>query len=265
MGRHVSITLQDMAWHQAVGRLIEALDRPGFWLALVRLLDRYIPVDSWVVLIFSNGRPQVLAECPGKDGGPDPLFQDYLKGLYLLDPFYLANREAPQNGLFWLADVAPECFEQTDYYQRYFRLNIVADEVHINVQLDAERTLSLSLGSEAPFSPEQTALLTLVQPWVAALMRQRMAFEREVLEQAPSPTPRWQNWLDATDQQLDTPLSARELEVGRLMLSGCSNKEIARKLAISAETVKVHRKHMYSKLGIKSQSELFSLFLNAQG
>ncbi len=264
MGRSMSITLQDMAWHQAIGRLIEALDRPNFWLSLVRLLDRYIPVDSWVVLIFSNGRPQVLAECPGKDGGPDPLFQDYLKGLYLLDPFYLANREAPQNGLFWLADVAPECFEQTDYYQRYFRLNVVADEVHINVQLDAERTLSLSLGNECLFSAEQTALLTLIQTWVAALMRQRMAFEREALEQNTSPTPSWQSWLDSTDQQLETPLSARELEVGRLMLSGCSNKEIARKLAISVETVKVHRKHMYSKLGIKSQSELFSLFLNAQ-
>ncbi|MDQ0121835.1 hypothetical protein J2W17_000772 [Pseudomonas lini] len=37
-------------------------------------------------MILSNGRPQVLAECPDKDGGPDPLFQDYLKGLYLLDP-----------------------------------------------------------------------------------------------------------------------------------------------------------------------------------
>ena len=54
------------------------------------------------------------------------------------------------------------------------------------------------------------------------------------------------------------------MEVALLLLSGCSNKEIARKLAISAETVKVHRKHMYSKLGIKSQSELFSLFLQAQ-
>ncbi|TDF82515.1 helix-turn-helix transcriptional regulator [Pseudomonas sp. H9] len=253
-----------MAWHQAIAKLIEALDRPDFWLTLVRLLDRYIPVDSWVVLIFSNGRPQVLAECPGKDGGPDPLFQDYLKGLYLLDPFYLAIRETPHNGLFWLADVAPECFEHTDYYQRYFRLNVVADEVHINVQLDAQRSLSLSLGSERQFNAEQIALLTLIQSWVAALMRQRMAFEREGLEQNAAPPLSWQSWLDATDQQLETPLSARELEVGRLMLSGCSNKEIARKLEISAETVKVHRKHMYSKLGIKSQSELFSLFLNAQ-
>ena len=60
------------------------------------------------------------------------------------------------------------------------------------------------------------------------------------------------------------PLTAREMEVGLLLLSGCSNKGIARKLVISAETVKVHRKHMYSKLGIKSQSERFSLFLQAQ-
>ena len=43
-----------------------------------------------------------------------------------------------------------------------------------------------------------------------------------------------------------------------------SIEEIARKLEISIETVKVHKKHMYSKLGIKSQSELFSIFLQAQ-
>ena len=259
----MNLTLQDVAWHDAMGRVIETLDQPGFWTALVRLLGRYVPVDNWVVLIYSAGKPHVLAESPGADGGMDSLFQDYLKGLYLLDPFYIANRESPRSGLFRLQDVAPECFEQTDYYQRYFRLNIVTDEVHINVQLDDERTLSLSVGSQCRFSLEQTALLGLVQPWVAALMRQRLNFEREPKE-APELTPNWQSRLEAATEQLTTPLTAREMEVGLLLLSGCSNKEIARKLAISAETVKVHRKHMYSKLGIKSQSELFSLFLQAQ-
>lgn len=52
----------------------------------------------------------------------------------------------------------------------------------------------------------------------------------------------------------------RELKVGHLMLSGCSSKEIARKLQISAETVKAHKKQIYGKLGIKSRSELFSIF-----
>jgi DNA-binding CsgD family transcriptional regulator len=187
-----------------------------------------------------------------------------LNGLYLLDPFYVASREAAASGLVRLADVAPECFEQTDYYQRYFRLNVVADEIQFNVQLDAQRTLCLSLGCKRRFTLEQVTLLELLRPWVSGLMRQRMAFERELLEAATKPAPHWQSRMEEKVEQMQSPLTGRELEVGRLMLSGCSSKEIARKLEISVETVKVHRKHMYSKLGIKSQSELFSLFLQAQ-
>ncbi|WP_313512447.1 helix-turn-helix transcriptional regulator [Pseudomonas sp.] len=251
----MTLTLQDVAWHRDVGQLIAALDKPNFWTLLIRLLRRYLPFDSWVVLLFGAGRPQVFAESPGADGGADPLFQDYLKGLYLLDPFYLAARENPASGLFRLADVAPECFEQTDYYQRYFSLNVVADEVQLNVQLDEQRVLCLSLGSHRPFSPEQTALLGLLSPWLGALLAQRRHFE--ALPRAEAAEPDWQS-------RLAQQLTQRELDVARLLLSGHSGKEIARKLEISAETVKVHRKHIYSKLGIKSHSELFSLLLKAQ-
>jgi len=44
----------------------------------------------------------------------------------------------------------------------------------------------------------------------------------------------------------------------------CAFHWAASSLEISIETVKVHKKHMYSKLGIKSRSELFSIFLQAQ-
>lgn len=268
----MTIALQDMAWHRSVAQLIEALDRPNFWAQLVRLLNQYVTFDSWVALQFSAGeRPQVFAECPAEDGSPDQLFQDYLKGLYLLDPFYIASRERSQSGLFRLAEVAPEHFELTEYYQRYFRLNVVADEIQFNCQLDSDRTLCLSLGSTQRFSAEQIALLSMIQPWVIALLRQRLPFElaEPVSDQeptaAPLPTGDWRTQLEASVQQSrGAQLTARELDVGRLMLSGCSSKEIARKLEISAETVRVHKKHMYSKLGIKSQSELFSIFLQAQ-
>ncbi len=48
------------------------------------------------------------------------------------------------------------------------------------------------------------------------------------------------------------------------MLSGFYNKEVAAKIDISAETVKVHRRHVYAKLKVKSQPELFKVFQNAQ-
>ena len=236
--------------------MIDALDQANFWTQLVRLLDNYVPFDSWVVLLFSSAhRPLVFAECPGVDGTPDQLFQDYLNGLYLLDPFYIASREHSRTGLFRLAEVAPEHFELTEYYQRYFRLNVVADEVQFNCQLPDGCTLCLSLGSKQRFDQTQIALLSLIQPWVLSLLRQRLPYE---LNQVSAPQPPIQN------DEWGAQLTARELDVGRLMLSGCSSKEIARKLEISVETVKVHKKHMYSKLGIKSQSELFSIFLQAQ-
>ncbi|MHA6577475.1 helix-turn-helix transcriptional regulator [Pseudomonas yamanorum] len=252
----MTLSLEDIAWHRSVGQMIDALDQPNFWTQLVRLLDQYVPFDSWVVLLFSSEhKPLVFAECPGQDGEPDHLFQDYLNGLYLLDPFYIASREHSRTGLFRLAEVAPEHFELTEYYQRYFRLNVVADEIQFNCQQPDGRTLCLSLGSKQRFDPQQIALLSLIQPWVLSLLRQRLPHE---LNQVSAPETPIHN--DGWGAQL----TARELDVGRLMLSGCSSKEIARKLEISVETVKVHKKHMYSKLGIKSQSELFSIFLQAQ-
>jgi DNA-binding CsgD family transcriptional regulator len=268
----MTIALGDIAWHRSVAQMIDALDKPNFWAQLVRLLNQYVSFDSWVVLQFSTRqRPMVFAESPGEDGSPDQLFQDYLKGLYLLDPFYIASRERLQTGLYSLAEVAPEHFELTEYYQRYFRLNVVADEIQFNCQHDADRTLCLSLGSTQRFSPDDIALLSLIEPWVVALLRQRLPFElaEPASEDPPMPAQEavddWRIQLEASVlQSRGAQLTARELDVGRLMLSGCSSKEIARKLTISAETVRVHKKHMYSKLGIKSQSELFSIFLQAQ-
>lgn len=264
----MNLSLQDVAWHRSVGRLIETLDQPGFWLALIRLIEEYVAVDSWVALMFGDGRPQVFAECAYEGDGPDPLFRDYVQGLYLLDPFYIANRDAPTSGLFRLSDVAPECFRATEYYTRYFTHNVVEDEVQFNVVLDDARTLCLSLGSKRRFSPAQVALLDLVRPWVAALMRQRLAYEHTHAEPAPSRRAHARagagSGFEHAMARLGTPLTARELDVIRLILSGRSNKEVANKLDISAETVKVHRRNIYAKLAINSQSELFSLFLKAQ-
>lgn len=57
-------------------------------------------------------------------------------------------------------------------------------------------------------------------------------------------------------------LTAREREVIRFMLLGHSSKSIAHCLDIAVGTVKNHRKSIYRKLAIRSQSALFARFLN---
>jgi DNA-binding NarL/FixJ family response regulator len=44
-------------------------------------------------------------------------------------------------------------------------------------------------------------------------------------------------------------LSAREVEVLRLMVRGLSNKQIAGELSVSARTVGSHIEHIYTKIG----------------
>lgn len=51
-------------------------------------------------------------------------------------------------------------------------------------------------------------------------------------------------------------LSAREIQVLRLVVSGAINKEIADRLHISLNTVLTHRKNITAKLGIKTISGL---------
>lgn len=54
----------------------------------------------------------------------------------------------------------------------------------------------------------------------------------------------------------DLPLSARQIEVGRLVAAGLTNAAIAERLGISHRTVTSHLDHIYARLGIGSRAAL---------
>jgi LuxR family transcriptional regulator, maltose regulon positive regulatory protein len=57
---------------------------------------------------------------------------------------------------------------------------------------------------------------------------------------------------------ISEPLSAREGDILKMIAEGLSNKEIARNLAITPETVKSHVKHIFTKLNVEKRAQAVS-------
>lgn len=63
-------------------------------------------------------------------------------------------------------------------------------------------------------------------------------------------------------QALDYDLTDRQRDVLKLLVEGCSNKEIGRKLDITEATVKTHLANIYRMLGLSNRTEAVRAALN---
>jgi len=112
--------------------------------------------------------------------------------------------------------------------------------------------------------------LTSEERWVVTAILD-IADQRSLAspEPQPAPPPAALERRPRTEMSRYLPLTgapyyvtARELEVLELLLSGLSNKEVAGKLGISFKTVQSHRQRVMDKLGARSPMHLAEIVRN---
>jgi DNA-binding CsgD family transcriptional regulator len=183
----------------------------------------------------------------------------YLAGPYLLDPFYNAYLEHVPSAMYSLTDLAPDQFQKTQYFHDFYRYANLLDEVCFLSQVpgrDAYAVISLSrFRYEKAFAKAELMALRSADKLMQAVLRKHWTHvdvkdtERSLAHRAM--------------EDFGYPLlTHREREVATLILRGHSSKSAAAALSISSETVRNHRKKLYSKLGVASQSQLFSFFIS---
>ncbi|WP_028218637.1 helix-turn-helix domain-containing protein [Paraburkholderia oxyphila] len=260
----MKLDVADVAFHQRLGRLIERLDDHQFWNALIDLLRGVVRFDNWVAMVYSPTLKPRLIAASVSDAAGDTLFQGYLNNVYLLDPYYQFSLGPISPGVYRLDEVAPDQFRETEYFRRYFSVNVLEDEVQFLAPLPGGETVSLSLGSRRHISAADVGTLCLYGTWILPLMRRAVRPPDGQPDRTDhvAAEPEWRARFEhALHERASTRLTAREVEVSLMILAGHSTKNIARLLGISPATAKVHRSNLYRKLDISSQAALFGLFV----
>lgn len=250
-------------WHAGLAEAVRQLETPSFAPALAEALRRVAPFTYTVMFAFRGEEPPLDLY---DDFGPERrsvYVTDYQAGPYLLDPFFHAARGGIAPGLYRMRELAPDRFYQSEYYRSYYVQTGLAEELGFFLSPAPGIMVTMSLmriaGTPA-FSEREMKRLRQVAPVVIALAERNwrgLAARFEVEPQAADDPLR-----DAFAGIGRHPLTRRESEVVALVLRGHSSEAIGAALGISPGTVKIHRKNIYAKLGIGTQAELFSLFMN---
>ena len=237
---------------------------PGSTLAFIAAL---LPFSSSLTTVLRpDGRPILLHD----DISPErreTVVDAYLRGAYLLDPFYGFVCGNPGTRVLRLKDIQPDHFRKTEFFRSYYAHARLADEIGIIVERRDGSHIFVSLGlasGTGTFSRRGQMRLVFLLPVIAALLLKN--WDCDASDDGGSAATAPADAHLALDEVLEKnefePLTTREREVVRLMLLGHSSKSIAQGLDIAVGTVKNHRKSIYRKLAIRSQSALFAHFLN---
>ena len=256
-------------WNNALGETIGALGSPDFPGRLVAALRGRIDFDYSVMFAYcGDARPIDLF-----DDFPLPkrrvFVTDYQEGPYLLDPFFLACKRPVGAGLYRLRDLVPDRFYQSEYFRSYYVQTGLSEEIGYFVGLPGEVTAVISLmrTDRLPvFSAREFRTLKDFEPIVLSLARNHwVSVSRRFRDEEPkAENPGIQQHIEHAFLTFGkSVLTKRERSVVEYVLKGYSSEAIGTVLGISPGTVRIHRKNIYSKLGINSQGALFSRFIDA--
>ena len=218
-------------------RVISPSGRGGAWL----FREGFLPVSLYNNISCSN----------------ESYYELYARGLYRIDPVRRAGREG-FTGCATIRDLAPEDFERSEYWIQMYQERGVIDELtHFlpvpngSVQLHLARTRGEQL-----FTSTEVARHRAIFPTLLAALRSFDCFDGAAEENDFSER------VEATyvDFGVDT-LTAREQEVVRFVLEGHNSESISHALGIATNTVRELRQRAYRKLGVRTQGQLFSRFL----
>jgi len=254
------------AWVELLSRCIDSIGSDGFAESLVTALKSLSDFDHSVVFAYYRSERPICLFYTFSPEKRVVFVDDYLKGPYLLDPFFKACGRKVDAGLYRLRDVAPDRFYQSEYYRSYYIQTGLSEEICYTFYLPKGVAVVISLmraGENSRFSAREFRLLESVAPIVISLAQRHWedVSEEFEIETGINGSHEDRSLIEKTVSALFSQrITPRETQVVAQVLEGHSSDSIAKNLGITVGTVRIHRRNIYAKLQISSQQELFAIF-----
>lgn len=249
-------------WLTSTARLVAAEAYDDVASALTETVGKVVEGSNMALLAFSHDDPPAVLAHDLAPADEQHYLERYIAGPYMLDPLYQLALKADKPTRVRYREATPDRFRSSEYYRQYYERTHLEDEVDFFLDVDGSTLVMVVAKLTGRFSRSDLNRLgdaeTLFNAGMKKLWDRRDASARGD-DSARSMHERLTECFRNFGESI---LTQREREITQLLLRGYSTKSIARELDIAPGTVMVHKRNLFAKLGITSQYELFSSFID---
>lgn len=216
-----------------------------FQLALFGLVRRLLPSDGTRFFIYI---PWIqLKQETGSSSHIDFMAKEYARKFWELDPmhpwrFERQDTRVVSNSML-MTDAA---WRETAIFKEFYRPNRYFHNCDMFFRQNDRIVAVLSLvrrRASRPFTRREVEILDKVQPFIEYSLGKIYISNRV---------------HNRTSLSAEYGLTAREMDVVEIALTGVGNKVLSKHLGISLPTLRTHLQRIFAKVGVRSHAELIS-------
>ena len=265
----------DRIFTKHISNTINAIGKEKLTQLLVKLIEFRIKIDAAIMIVYRPKDKPILLSSNFKEKRAQLGLRNYINDTFVLNPAYLSFKKGKTRGIQQITQLlGPNCIKITDFEE--YKIKEARDEdlgyltegwperleeVSILIDLPNKEMGEIAIFKKkiSGFSESELNTLKILEPLLLSIFKNHWSATRQQKIN--------ENTTKTQKQRYEHfghgILSQREREVAKLILEGHSGNSIAANLNIALTTVKSHRKNMYKKLGIGSQQELFSRYIDS--